>query len=80
MAKKVLKVMSEGTMEARLVDIYIYLAFVGSGSGKIFLTIRKMKVIGDLERERFIFLSGLSLSRPPNGFALLSWREMGLMR
>lgn len=66
-------------MEARLVDIYIYLAFVGSGSGKILLTIRKMEV-SDLERERFIFLSGLSLSRPPDGFALLSWREMGLMR
>lgn len=44
--------MSEGTMEPRLVDIYIYLAFVGSGSGNIFLTIRKMEVIGDLERER----------------------------
>ena len=44
--------MSEGTMEPRSVDIYIYLAFVGSGSGKIFLTIRKMEVIGDLERER----------------------------
>lgn len=43
--------MSECTMEPRLVDIYICLAFVGSGSGKILLTIRKMEVIEDLERE-----------------------------